>query len=285
MITTLLFTIIATHVYEVVPSVDVVNKSWCFIEFRIRASDHRREWTKLRLWPGEGDSISLTSDGPFDIQIWMYAGEKRWIAHCRNRLPLKTWLDSSGKYRQLYREPFRQWSVTSVNDGPNAHYEYKERFQQTLVFFADGDHFSWPVESTNFRLLESRSEGAEKGGGIGRFPLLCTFRGGPDTSKLNVAGSKRDRPIDSGRNFMARIHRRSELMPSVLSRRESFRSALAAVLTPLFAWLWPARSIPQQAVADGARPPLTTTYRYDDQGRLLSVTTALDPDDMISWTF
>lgn len=74
-------------------------------------------------------------------------------------------------------------------------------------------------------------------------------------------------------------------MRIALSRRETFRTALAAVLTPLTAWLWPGRSKPQQAVADAARPPVTTTYRYDDQGRLLSVTSTLDPDDTVSWTF
>lgn len=163
MVTNLVFIAISIYASDAIPSVEVMNKSWCFTEFRIRASDRRREWTKLRLWPGEGDSISLTSDGPFDIQIWMYAGENRWVAHCRNRLPLKSWLDRSGKSRQLYREPFRQWSVTPVNDGSNAPYEYRELNQQTLVFFADRDHFSWPVESTNFRLIESRSaEGNQK---------------------------------------------------------------------------------------------------------------------------
>lgn len=69
------------------------------------------------------------------------------------------------------------------------------------------------------------------------------------------------------------------------SRRESLRTALAAMLAPLFAWLWPARSKPPQAVADAARPQMTTTYRYDEQGRLLSMTTSLDPGDAISWTF
>lgn len=74
-------------------------------------------------------------------------------------------------------------------------------------------------------------------------------------------------------------------MPSVFSRRESFRTALAAMLASLFAWLWPVRAKPQPAVADTARPPLTTTYCYDDQGRLLSITTSLVPDDTVSWTF
>ena len=74
-------------------------------------------------------------------------------------------------------------------------------------------------------------------------------------------------------------------MRIAFSRRESFHTALAAVLTPLFGWLWPSRAKPQPAVADAVQPPLTTTYRYDDQGRLLSVTTALDPDDTIWWTF
>ncbi|HJT36570.1 MAG TPA: hypothetical protein VJ783_31395 [Pirellulales bacterium] len=74
-------------------------------------------------------------------------------------------------------------------------------------------------------------------------------------------------------------------MRIAFSRRESFRAALAAVLAPLSAWLWPATAEPERAIYDAGRSPLTTTYRYDDQGRLLSVTTALDPDHTISWTF
>ena len=72
-------------------------------------------------------------------------------------------------------------------------------------------------------------------------------------------------------------------MRTVFSRRESLGAALAAVIAPLFAPLRPTRAKPHHAVA--ARPPLTTTYRDDDQGRLLSVTTSLAPDNIISWTF
>lgn len=63
-------------------------------------------------------------------------------------------------------------------------------------------------------------------------------------------------------------------MRIVYSRRESFRTALAAMLAPPFAWLWPARAKPQHDVADPAPLPLTTTYRYDEQGRLTEQRTA-----------
>lgn len=62
-------------------------------------------------------------------------------------------------------------------------------------------------------------------------------------------------------------------MRIVISRRDSLRTALAALVAPLFAWLRPAQPRRPQTIADAARQPLATTYRYDGQGRLLSVTT------------
>lgn len=109
-----------------VPTLEVANKSWCFIEFRIRASDRGGEWTTVRLSPGERDSISLVSDGPFDIQIWAYIGDNRWTADCRSRLPLKSLLRRSGKFRQLHREQFREWLVKSVEHGRGARAEQTE---------------------------------------------------------------------------------------------------------------------------------------------------------------
>ena len=60
-------------------------------------------------------------------------------------------------------------------------------------------------------------------------------------------------------------------MRSVFTRREWLPAALAAVLAPLSAWRRPAWAIPDPVCAGATRLPMTTTYRYDDRGRLLSV--------------
>lgn len=83
-------------------------------------------------------------------------------------------------------------------------------------------------------------------------------------------------------------------MRTSFSRRESFQAMLAALLMPLYGWRQGPR--PHQEGADGkqnspATPPraamqfpVTTTYLYDDRGRLLSV---ISPESHggTSWTY
>lgn len=66
-------------------------------------------------------------------------------------------------------------------------------------------------------------------------------------------------------------------MPRFVSRRESLRAAFGAVLSPICACLGPACGTKQRAVADATPSSLTTTYRYDGQGRVLTVVTSNEP--------
>lgn len=60
-----------------------------FFEFRIRASDRHREWTSVRLDVGESKSIHLVSPDPFDVEIWRWEGDDRWVVSRQSEVYLK----------------------------------------------------------------------------------------------------------------------------------------------------------------------------------------------------
>lgn len=138
-----------------VPTLEVANKSWCFTNLESEQATGVGNGRKFASRQASGIQCLLSPLDRLDIQIWAYIGDNRWTADCRSRLPLKSLLRRSGKYRQLHREQFREWLVKSVEHGRGARAEQTELAERTLSFFTDGDHFSWPVESTIFRLLDN----------------------------------------------------------------------------------------------------------------------------------
>ena len=82
-------------------------------------------------------------------------------------------------------------------------------------------------------------------------------------------------------------------MRSLFTRRESFLAALAAFFAPVFAGRPARASQPSPTTnirreTDGAAadtPAPTVTYRYDEHGRLLSVTNPAGAQERSSWSY
>jgi hypothetical protein len=125
------------------PRLDVLNYSGCFAEFRIRSSGRDRQWRKLRLNDGERDSITISAEGSYDVQIWFYIDRNRWIVNCQNRIPLGSWTAPDGS-AGLRHEVVTQWLATPVDGEDGITHEYKV-FGETTVPLVIGENITWPI--------------------------------------------------------------------------------------------------------------------------------------------
>jgi hypothetical protein len=128
------------------PRLDVLNYFECFVEFRIRPSGRDRQWTKLRLQGDERDSIAISTEEYYDVQIWFYIDRNRWIVDCQNRIPLGSWADPDGS-SGVRHQVVTQWFARPVAGGDGVAHRF-EKLGETTVPLLTGKNITWPTVMT-----------------------------------------------------------------------------------------------------------------------------------------
>ena len=99
-------------------SLAVDNNTTQVAELWIRASGRNRDWTKVRIPPGDFRIIQLRSADPFDVKIWRHLGGRDWRESSQSAVRLKSvcanpWIQ---EYTLLVRD--REWrSVAETSTG------------------------------------------------------------------------------------------------------------------------------------------------------------------------